>query len=419
MMRVLLYEIRKALLSPIIIALIVIFTGFNFFLIYENAYIKDDLRNVNQIASIYGTEIDKEMLERMRNDYEARMKKVNEQTKTVLAKSYQNMNEFYSDHSFYLPEKFSEKEIQFFNETALLEFYYFSSQTIDEDFLAYDPIKIAEKEMWMYGIDGKAAEFIRSHYSKFTERYEEVLKNKEYKHLFPSQRVFETHLLLFKKMFKAMLIESLILTVLVTAYVMNYEFDRGTFLLAYSSKRGRKLWLDKLWAALITNIFVLTIILVISLVTYFTVFSYREFWHVPISSLFNAGKEWFMSWWNLSFAQYLAAVVLLAYILVILFTLMTVIFARWIRNSYLVFFTFLCMFGVIFVNQALFPNSNILFLFGYFTPVNLILNSFVWFMQRAVTFTAYFEIVTVAVWFVLLLLCVMYCARSFRKSDLT
>jgi len=418
-MRILLYEIRKALLSPIIIALIVIFIGFNFFLIYENAYIKDDLRNVNQIANKYGTEIDKEMLEKMKNDYEAKMKKVNEQTKNVLAKSYQNMTEYFSDRSFYLPEKFSEKEIQFFNETALLEYYFFSSQTIDEDFLAYDPIKIAEKEMWMYRIDGKAAEFIRSHYDKFTDRYEEVLKNKEYKHLFPSQRVFETHLLLFKTMFKAMLIESLILTVLVTAYVMNYEFDRGTYLLAYSSKRGRKLWLDKLWAALITNVFVWSFLLVISLVAYFSVFSYREFWHVPISSLFNAGKEWFMSWWNLSFVEYLAAAVLLSYLLIILFTLITVIITRWIRNSYLVFFTFLCMFGVIFVNQSLFPSSNILFLFGYFTPVNLILNSFVWFMQRTVTFTAYFEIMTVVVWFVLLLLCVMYCARSFRKSDLT
>ena len=418
-MRILLYEMRKAFLSPIIMALVIIFIGFNFFLIYENAYIKDDLHKVNQLASKYGTEINEEMLERMKKDYEMMMEKVNEQTKTVLAKSYQNMSKFFSDRSFYLPDKFSEKEIQFFNETSLLEFYYFSSQAIDEDFLLYDPIEMAEKEMRMYRIDGEAAEFIRGHYHKFTDRYEEVLKNKEYKHLFPSQRVFETHLLLFKKMFRAMLIESLILTVLVTAYVMNYEFDRGTYLLAYSSKRGRRLWLDKLLAALITNVFIWTIISVVSLVAYFTVFSYREFWHVPISSLFNAGKDWFMSWWNLSFAEYLTAVVVFAYLLIILFTLMTVMITRWIRNSYLVFFTFLCMFGFIFMNQALLSSSSILFLYGYFTPVNLILNSHVWFMQRAVTFTAYFESMTVAVWFILLLLSTIYCARSFRKSDLT
>lgn len=418
-MRILLYEIRKAILSPVILALLVLFISFNFFQIYENRYIKDDLRKVNQLANTYGTEINDEMLKRMQSDYEGEMVKVNEITNKVLAKTYPNMTDFYADQSFYLPEKFSEKELQFLSDTALLEFYYSFSQKIEENFLTSNPIEIAEFEIKMYGISGKAAELIRSQYDKFTERYNEVYENKEYKYLFPAQSAFETHLLLFKKLFRVMLLESLILTVLVTAYVINYEFDRGTYLLAYSSKRGRKLWLDKLWAALITNISILTILLVIGLAAYFSVFSYKEFWHVPISSYFNAGKEWFMSWWNLSFIEYLAAVVLLSYVLIILFTLMTVVIARWIRNSYLVFFTFLCMFGVIFVNQAIIPRSNILFLFGYFTPVNLIMNSFVWFMHRAVTFTAYFEMITVVVWFVILLLSVMYCTWSFRKCDLS
>lgn len=417
-MRILLYEIRKAILSPIILALLVLFVSFNFFLIYENHYIKDDLRKVNQLANKYGTEINDEMLKRMQSDYEGKMGKVNEITNKVLAKTYQNMTDFYADKSFYFPEKFSEKEMIFFSDTALLEFYYFFSLNIDESFLSRDPIKDAEIEISQYRISGAAAELIRSQYNKFTDRYNEVYENKEYKHLFPAQSVFGTHLLLFKTLFKAMLLESLILTVLVTAYVINYEFDRGTYLLAYSSKRGRKLWLDKLWAALITNVSMLTIVLVTGLAAYFSMFSYQEFWHVPISSYFNAGKEWFLTWWNLSFIEYLAAVIFLAYLLIMLFTLMTVVIARWIRNSYLVFFTFLCMFGIIFVNQALMPKNSIVFLFGYFTPVNLILNSFVWFMQRASTFTAYFEMITIVAWFVILPLSVMYCSRSFRKCDL-
>lgn len=418
-MRILLFEIKKAFLSPVILSLLAIFTAFNLFLIYENAYIKDDLQKVNQIANKYGTEINDEMLKIMQSDYEAKLKKVNELTSKVVSKTYQNMQEFFAERSFYLPEKFSEKELTFFNETALLEFYYFSSMGIDESFQAADPLKRAEQEIGMYRISGKAAELIRSQFDKITARYEEVLENKEYKHLFPAQSVWETHLLLFKTMFKAMLIESVVLTVLVTAYIMNFEFDRGTYLLAYSSKRGRNLWLDKLWAALITNVLLMTILLVISLAAYFSVFSYREFWGVPISSYFNAGKEWLMTWWNLTFLEYLAAVIVLSYILIILFTWMTAILSRWVRNSYLVFFIFLCTFGLIFANQAIFPRSSILFLFGYFTPVNLVLNSFIWFMQRALTLTAYFEVITVLVWFVLLFLGVMYSLRSFRKCDLT
>lgn len=417
-MRILFFEIRKVILSPIILALTILFLCFNFFLIYENSYIKDDIRSLNQIAQTYGTEINDEMLSKMQNEYEASLKKVNAITSNAVSKTYKNMDAFYSDRSIYIPERFSEQEIQFFNKTALLEYYYSNSLKIDESFLARDPVKKAEYELKIYGISGEAAELIRSKYDNFTERFNEVKDNKEYKHLFPAQSIWETHLLLFKTLFKVLLIESLILSVLVTAYVMNFEFDRGTYLLAYSSKRGRNLWHDKFFAALITNVSILSILLAISLAVYFSVFSYREFWHVPISSSFNAGKEWFMSWWNLSFIEYLAAAVVLSYLLIILFTLITVVLARWIRNSYLVFFTFLCIFGAIFINQGMFENSSMLFLLGSFTPVHLILNSFVWFMQRTITFTAYYEIITVVAWYVILLLTIFYSAKNFQKCDL-
>ncbi|MEI5909697.1 hypothetical protein WAK64_22145 [Bacillus spongiae] len=370
------------------------------------------------MAETYGTVITDEMVNRMKKDYEAQMKEVNDITSKRISKTYPDMNEFYSDTSFYREEVFTAEDLGFFSNTALFELYYFNSLHVDEGFQKFDPDKVAEIEMKMYGISGSAAKLIRSQYDKFNQRYLEVVDNKEYKHLFPAQSVFGTHLLLFKTMFKTLLLESLILTILVTAYVMNFEFDRGTYLLAYSTKRGRELWIDKIWAALITNFGMWTLIMASSLIAYFNVFSYREFWHVPISSYFNAGKEWFMSWWNLSFLDYLSAVIILAYLLIILFTLMTVIFTRWIHNSYLVFFLFVFLFGVIFAIPGWIPSHNIAYVFSFFTPVNLILNSFEWFMYRPVKFTAYFEIITVAVWLVLLLFATLFCIKSFRKHDL-
>jgi hypothetical protein len=414
-MRVLFYEIRKAIVSPVILSLLVLFIGFNSYLIYQNSYIKEDLQEANRIANTYGTEINDKMLSSMKNDYKAQMKKVNEVTNRESRKTYLDMNEFYLDThaNSYKPE-----EMKLFSNTALLEFYYFSSLEIDESFQKMDPVDMAEFDIKMFGINGSAAEFIRGHYPKFNERYQEVQTNSEYKHLFPAQSIFGTHLLLFKTLFKSFLLESLILSVLATTYIMNFEFDRGTYLLTYSTKRGRKLWVDKLMASLITSVVILTLILGIGLLSYFTIFSYKEFWHVPISSFFNAGKGWFMSWWNLSFLEYLAAAVGLAYLLIILFTLMTVIISRWVHNSYLVFFLFIVLFGCIFASQGLTSTSNISFIFGYFTPVSLILNSFIWFMFRPVTITAYYESITVAVWFVILLSATVYCVKSFRKYDL-
>lgn len=370
------------------------------------------------MADTYGTVITDEMVNRMKNDYEAQMEEVNDITSKGISKTYPDMKEFFSDTSYYREEVFTDEELAFFSKTALLELYYYESLNVDDGFQQYDPVEIAEAEMDMYGIGGSAAKLIRNQYDKFNERYSEVVSDKEYKHLFPAQSVFETHLLLFKTMIKSLLLESLILTILVTAYVMNFEFDRGTYLHAYSSKRGRELWVDKIWAALITNIGICTLIMGSSLIAYFSVFSYKEFWHVPISSYFNAGAGWFMSWWNLSFLDYLTAVIILAYLLIILFTLMTVILTRWIHNSYLVFFLFLCLFAVIFTIPGWIPSHNMAYVFSLFTPVNLILNSFVWFMYRPITFTAYFEIITVAVWLVLLLYATLFCLKSFRKYDL-
>jgi hypothetical protein len=417
-MSIVLYEIRKALSSPVILALLAVFIGFNGFLIYEHDDFKRDLEKVNFLAGKYGTEINNPMLGEMKRDYEEQMVRVNNSTLDVLSSQYEDMNALYADNAYTLEEQFNKGELEFFADTALLELYYSTSLHVDDSFAAIDPIAIAEYEIHKYGMTGSAAQWIRKHYDEFTARYEQVKANKEYKHLFPAQSVFGTHLLLFKKMFKSFLLESVILSVLITSYVMNFEFDRKTYLLTYSTKRGRRLWLDKLLASLMASLGVFTAILGSGLAMYFSVFSYREFWHVPISSFFNSGKEWFMSWWNLSFLEYLGLAVALSYVLMLLFTLMTVVLARWVRNSYLVFFLFLCLFGVVFAAQGMLPRSHFTFLLGYFNPVNLVLNSFIWFMQRAVTFTPYFEAVTVGVWLILLTAAVLYCGKSFRRCDL-
>lgn len=412
------YELRKVFMSPVILTLLLLFTAFNFLIIFQNAYIKEELREVNQIASTYGTKIDDAMLAKMKADYEGQLKEVNDIAKEKVSKTYATMNELFSDQSLYVNSVFSEEELQLFATTSLFEMYYVNSLHIDENFQQLDPIAFAEMEIRKYGLSGGAAQLIRSQYARFSERYADVLQNKEYKHLFPAQNELGTHELLFKTVFKVFLLEGVILTVLVTAHVMNFEFERGTYLLTYATRRGRALAVDKIWAALMANLILFAFILTTGLVLYFKLFSYKEFWQVPISSLFNAGQNWFMSWWNFTFLQYLLATVLLAILLIILFTFITVILARWIRNSYLVFFIFLSLFGSIFAIQGLFSSEQVALILSFFTPVNLVLNSFIWFMYQPLTVSAYFEVITVGAWLLLVLAITFICQKSFQKCDL-
>ncbi|MDF1509066.1 hypothetical protein PZE06_12885 [Robertmurraya sp. DFI.2.37] len=354
----------------------------------------------------------------MKADYEGQLKEVNDIAKEKVSKTYATMNELFSDQSLYVNSVFSEEELQLFATTSLFEMYYVNSLHIDENFQQLDPIAFAEMEIRKYGLSGGAAQLIRSQYARFSERYADVLQNKEYKHLFPAQNELGTHELLFKTVFKVFLLEGVILTVLVTAHVMNFEFERGTYLLTYATRRGRALAVDKIWAALMANLILFALILTTGLVLYFKLFSYKEFWQVPISSLFNAGQNWFMSWWNFTFLQYLLATVLLAILLIILFTFITVILARWIRNSYLVFFIFFSLFGSIFAIQGLFSSEQVALILSFFTPVNLVLNSFIWFMYQPLTVSAYFEVITVGAWLLLVLAITFICQKSFQKCDL-
>lgn len=418
-MRVLRWEIRKAFLSPSVLGLVFLFMAFNLYLVLHNSVIKEDLKKTSAFAAAYGTDITGESLDAMKDDYDSLVKQVNLAIEEKESKSYKDMNSFFTDHAFDPLENYTKEERELFNDAGLLEYYYSSSLYADEEYRKIDPVAIAEYDIQKYGLTGSAAELVRSQYGKFEERFKEVLKNGEHMNLFHSQEAFGTHLLLFKTMFKTFLLEGVILAALITGHVINFEFDRGTHLLAYSSRRGRRLWQDKFLAALTANLVLFTVMLAAGLAVYFAVFPYSQFWQVPMSGYFNKGEHWFMTVREMTFLQYLAAVIGLSFVMIIIFTLMAALISRWILNSYLVFFAFLLLFGMLFAVQKLFPTSNASYFIGLFTPVNLVLNPFVWFMHRAMHVISGFELAVSVVWLIFLAAAVMLSCKSFNRCDLT
>ena len=115
-----------------------------------------------------------------------------------------------------------------------------------------------------------------------------------------------------EQMFKYLIFEALILIVLATALLTNFEFENKTHLVTYSTTRGRHLMKDKLVASLLTATVITVLLLAITLVTYFTVFDYTHLWGSSISSAFNWEYNLpYVSWWELSFINYLLAVILI------------------------------------------------------------------------------------------------------------
>ena len=192
-------------------------------------------------------------------------------------------------------------------------------------------------------------------------------QNGEHKEWFFVGTQYKTHSFLFRTMFKYLIFEALILIVLATALLTNFEFENKTHLVTYSATRGRHLKKDKLVASLLTATVITIFLLAITLITYFTVFDYTHLWGSSISSAFNWEYNLpYVSWWELSFINYLLAVILLVYISMLLFTAITFIISVFVKNSYFAFFLFFAFFAIAFMMPGFMPNSsNLLFITSY------------------------------------------------------
>ncbi|WP_055669511.1 ABC transporter permease subunit [Desnuesiella massiliensis] len=418
------YEFKKIITSPIIIALMIIFISFNFFIIYQNRYYKDELKVLNKIVDKVGHEIDDNMMAKFKIYYEEELNKVNEITYNKTFRTYKSAFEILESLNYNQGKSkediYSKSELDLINEVGIIEAYYNTIEGIDDTYEKLDFMQIAEGEIKKYRLSGAAAETVRKEYEDFAKRFHQLIKNEEHKNLFFMGRVYRMHSLLFKTLFRSFIFEIMILSVLITAFIVNYEFDNSTHLLAYSSKKGRGLIVDKFLASMVTTLLIATLIMGLGLLTYFLQFDYYELWQVPISSYFNAEYDLpYMSWWNMSFIQYLLLGIGVIYICSLIFNGIAFIISRFVKNSYIVFFIFAILFGLVLVLPRAAPtHSNLIFL-GAFTPFMLIMNSFVWFMESgAFTTFKYYEFITLSLWGIITISLSGLSIKSFKKEDI-
>ena len=412
-------EFKKAVTSPIIIGLLVLFIVFNSIIIFQNSYFKDDLKVLNKIIDKFDYKIDDEMEAKFKDYYDAQLKRLNEITNKKTSKSYNSVQELYEENNYYIEDVYNEEEIEFIKELGIVEAYFSTMENIDEVYSKIDIMGIAEGEIKKYGLSSKAADTVRNQYESFSKRYEQLIENKEHKNLFFLGQAYGMHSLLFQTLFKTILFEIIILVVFITAYLVNYEFDNNTQTIIYSTKRGRNLVKDKLYASIFANILVTTVILITGLGLYFIIFDYSRLWNVPISSYFNTDKKFiYMSWWNMSFVQYLFSGIGFIYAITLLFTGISFIIARSIKNNYIVFSVFAIIFGLALTTSIAPTNSNAIFIKG-FTPFWLVINPFIWFMEGGAFSTfKYYELFTVGIWAILLLILGALSIKRFKRQDI-
>ena len=94
-------EWEKLFRNPVLIVLAGIFLIYNFILINDNSYIKEGLEETNKLISQVGYKVDENMLKKLENMYDEKMKDLNELTERKLHKIFESMDEFLANKDFH------------------------------------------------------------------------------------------------------------------------------------------------------------------------------------------------------------------------------------------------------------------------------------------------------------------------------
>lgn len=423
-MNIKLHEFKKVIASPVILVLTVLFVIFNIMNIASSSYIKNDIKAINKIIGDFGSEINEKTLGDMNYQSDINLKKINKISKDKFDKTFESISDFIESEEYnsntYDDKTFTEEEKQFFIEASVLDFY---SSTAIKTVQEYENINIkelGESQIKAYNIKGKAEEEIRENYKKLETRFDEIKENKEHKNLFFYGKLFKTHRLLYRDTIRTCIFEIVILVVLISTYLINYEFDNKTSLLVYSTKRGRNNLKDKLLVCVFSSLIVSIIILGITLLAYFITFDYSNVLNIPINSAFNWDYNLpYIGWFNITFIQYLGLSLLVILVCVPIFACITLIISKIVKNSYIVFFVFFIVFGIcIMIPSVVSTSSPLITKVGY-DVFNLILSPDSFFMQRGpFILNKYYELITISAWTIIAVVGSELTIRRFKKIDI-
>ena len=154
-------EWEKLFRNPVLIVLAGIFLIYNFILIKDNSYIKEGLEETNKLISQVGYKVDENMLKKLENMYDEKMKDLNELTERKLHKTFESMDEFLANKGFhnwtYEEKVFSKEDMDLINQLSAINLY----KNITPEFIhrieSLDSEKMAESNINKDGFNGEAA----------------------------------------------------------------------------------------------------------------------------------------------------------------------------------------------------------------------------------------------------------------------
>ena len=403
------YEMKKAITSPIIVVLLVVFIVFNGFQLISQSYVKDELKIVNNIISTYGNTITDNKLQQMQG---AIQKNVNQLATESDAKTYLEETTI---------EKYNQmdRSQQVATDRISLKYkYYVLAEELETRYKAINMDELREGLFKTAPVQGRLAGFMDSQFTKWEGRYEEVVKTEEYKEWFFAGE-YRMHSELFRSLVKNIAVQSVLLVVLITALIANYEVEHRTQFTMYTTKKGRSLIRHKFSAAMGVSFLAFVLLAGFSLGIFFLTYDYSSVWQTPISS----GLNWeyqlpYITWWPLTVWQYLLLALLTELVVVLIVAMLTFAISLYVKNSYFTWILGISLLVAVFLLPSFLNAFPVL---QFITNLNIalvLLNPHMYF-TGGTTFSMiqYFELWTILLWLLIALLSSGWGVRRFLIKD--
>lgn len=420
MMRPFWYECLKGVQSPILGVLIAVFCAFNLFMIFSERHVFEQ----QQVAVAWSEALDEQVVStEMASRWQDRIDRLREGYNLALQDKGQEPVVRASD--FFLSPLYRSGEadkitIRQWTEIAEAEQYAIAFTGIDAYYEALNVQDIADRGIAMYGLEGAAEQWVQKQYERLEDRLQDIVASDEPNGLFYDGMRYEMHSKLFKNMYRILIFELLVLTILATALIMHYEQEQRTASIVYSTRVGRRLQRTKILASLTLVSGYMLMLGGVTLVTFLAVYDYPAFWNSSISSYFNNERNFIaISWLPLTIWQYVLVTAGLLLVCLWLMSLLTTVMQSFIGNSYMTATGVMLFGGLCLWFGNVLPRDAVALMYSSFTPFHLFMNPQVWLMHGGVFAThPYHETGTVIVWSLVLLLAVWIVLRRFKQKAL-
>ena len=403
------YEMKKALTSPIVIALLGLFIAFNGFQIISQSHDKEELKIVNNIVSTYGSTITDKKLQEMERSIQDNIKQLGTERDT------ESYLEEMTDEKYEQMDASQQTEV---DQTGLNYMYYTLGMELESRYQAIDMQQLRREMLSTLPEQGWLSNFMEEQFTNWEQRYTEIVRTEEYKAWFFAGES-RMHGELFRSLIKNVAIQCIMLTVLITTLIANYEVEQRTQSTMYTTKKGRSLIWHKLSAALTVSFLSFMLLAGISLGIFFMTYDYSNIWQVPISS----GLNWeyklpYITWWPINVWQYLLLAILVEFAVVMIVAILAFAMSLYVKNSY--FTWILCIAGLIaiFILPSFLNGAPSLQFISSLNITMLLMNPHMYF-TGGTTFNMiqYVELWTLLLWGMMSLLFCSWGIRRFLIKD--